>query len=53
MAKTETAIVTEMRCGTLIPVQSGSTRLVLQGTFAVVDANSLRVYNPPALPVGV
>ena len=35
MAKTETAIVTEMRCGTLMPVALALSTLVLQGTFAV------------------
>lgn len=43
MAKTETAIVTEMRCGTLIPVPLAALALVLQGTFAVVDANGYAV----------
>jgi len=43
MAKTEQAIVTEMRCGSLIPVPLAALALVLQGTFAVVDANGFAV----------
>ena len=43
MAKTETAIVTEMRCGTLMPVALASMVLVLQGTFAVVDASGYAI----------
>lgn len=43
MAKTEQAIVTEIRCGSLIPVPLAALALVLQGTFAVVDANGFAV----------
>lgn len=38
MAKTEVAIVTEMRDGILMPVPLVALALVLQGTFAVVNA---------------
>jgi hypothetical protein len=43
MAKTETAIVTEMRCGALMPVPLAALALILQGTFAVVDANGFAI----------
>jgi len=43
MAKTEQAIVTEMRCGSLMPVPLAALALVLQGTFAVVNANGFAV----------
>ena len=43
MAKTEQAIVTEIRCGSLMPVPLAALALVLQGTFAVVDANGFAV----------
>lgn len=43
MAKTNVAIVTEMRCGALIPIPLVALALVLQGTFAVVDANGYAV----------
>lgn len=43
MAKTETAIVTEMRCGTLMLVALALSTLVLQGTFAVVDASGYAI----------
>ncbi|WP_448761900.1 hypothetical protein [Acinetobacter tandoii] len=43
MAKTETAIVTEARCGTLMAVPLAALALVLQGTFAVVNANGYAV----------
>lgn len=49
MAKTETAIVTEMRCGTLMSVALASMALVLQGTFAVVNASG---YAIPSKDVG-
>lgn len=38
MAKTDIAIVTEMRDGELIPVPLLAATLILQGTFAVIDA---------------
>ncbi len=38
MAKTEIAIVTEMRDGELIPIPLLATAIILQGTFAVVDS---------------
>ncbi|CAM4094376.1 hypothetical protein [Acinetobacter pragensis] len=43
MAKTEQAIITEMRCGTLMPVALASMALVLQGTFAAVDASGYAI----------
>ncbi len=43
MAKTEVAIVTEMRVGILMPIPLAALALVLQGTFAVVDANGYAV----------
>lgn len=43
MAKTEQAIVTEIRCGSLMPVPLAALALVLQGTFAVVNANGFAV----------
>jgi len=43
MAKTETAIVTEARCGTLMSVPLAALALILQGTFAVVDANGYAI----------
>ena len=43
MAKTEVAIVTEMRVGILMPIPLATLALVLQGTFAVVDANGYAV----------
>lgn len=49
MAKTETAIVTEIRCGTLMPVPLAALALVLQGTFAVADVNG---YAIPSADVG-
>ena len=39
MTKTNTAIVTECRDGTLIPIALLANALVLQGTFAVVNAD--------------
>ncbi|MEG2445822.1 MAG: hypothetical protein RSA22_03985 [Acinetobacter sp.] len=38
MAKTEIAIITEVRDGELIPIPLLATALVLQGTFAVIDS---------------
>jgi hypothetical protein len=38
MAKTEIAIITEIRDGELIPIPLLATALVLQGTFAVIDS---------------
>ena len=43
MAKTETAIVTEMRHIDLMPVPLAASALVLQGTFAVVNADGYAV----------
>ena len=43
MAKTEVAIVTEMRVGILMPIPLAALALVLQGTFAVVGANGYAV----------
>lgn len=43
MAKTEVAIVTEMRVGILMLIPLAALALVLQGTFAVVDANGYAV----------
>lgn len=37
MAKTDVAIVTEMRDGELFPVPLLAAALILQGTFAVID----------------
>lgn len=43
MAKTDVAIVTEMRDGQLIPVPLLATALILQGTFAVVDSTGFAI----------
>lgn len=43
MANTEVAIVTEVRCGALMPVPLAANALILQGTFAVADANGYAV----------
>ena len=37
MAKTEIAIVTEIRDGELMPIPLLAAAVILQGTFAVVD----------------
>lgn len=43
MAKTEVAIVTEHRAGVLIPVPLLATALILQGTFAVINADGYAI----------
>jgi len=43
MTKTEVAIVTEMRDGILMPIPLAALALILQGTFAVVNADGYAV----------